>query len=251
MRVPPRLAPRDRPRASTACACSSFARTLSPYSSARAGNVARCDSAASWKNSGHVSSGGSGIVASTTRAPSRSSRSTYCSAASVLRLAPAADRRRPRQQPDRQARERAAAGTRRTGKHRPHRARRRRRVVAIGPTVSKLGQSGKTPSIGIRPQLGFRPTRPQHAAGSRIEQPVSVPRPMSQSPAASAAALPPDEPPVVRPGMRADSARCRTTGSGSSRPTRTRAGSPCRRRPRRRRRAAAPRARCASGTWSA
>ena len=32
---------------STACASSSFARTFSPYSSARAGNVARCDSAAS------------------------------------------------------------------------------------------------------------------------------------------------------------------------------------------------------------
>ena len=73
-------------------------------------------------------------------------------------------------------------------------------VRAIGPTVSKLGQSGKTPSTGIRPQLGFSPTTPQQDAGSRIEQPVSVPRPRSQRPSASAAALPPDEPPVVRPG---------------------------------------------------
>jgi len=40
--------------------------------------------------------------------------------------------------------------------------------------------------------------------------------------------------------------RGRTTGSGSSRPTRTRAGSPCRRSRRPRRRAAARRARCAS-----
>src|SRR5919197_1145473 len=73
-------------------------------------------------------------------------------------------------------------------------------VRAIGPTVSKLGQSGKTPSVETRPQLGFRPTTPQHAAGSRTEPPVSVPRPRSQSPAASAAALPPDEPPAIRPG---------------------------------------------------
>ena len=43
---------------------------------------------------------------------------------------------------------------------------------------------------------------PQHDDGSLIEQPVSVPIPMSQSPAASAAALPPDEPPVVLPGWR-------------------------------------------------
>ena len=40
------------------------------------GKVARCDSAASWKKSGHVSPGGSGIAVSTTRAPSASSRST-------------------------------------------------------------------------------------------------------------------------------------------------------------------------------
>ena len=68
--------------------------------------------------------------------------------------------------------------------------------------MSKVGQSGKTPSIGMRPQLGFSPTRSQHDAGRRIEQPVSVPMPRSQRPAASAAALPPDEPPVVRPGWR-------------------------------------------------
>ncbi len=75
-------------------------------------------------------------------------------------------------------------------------------VVPIGPTVSKEGQSGNTPSTGIRPQLGFRPTTPQHDAGSRIEQPVSVPIPMSHIPAASPAAFPPDEPPVVLPGWR-------------------------------------------------
>ena len=54
----------------------------------------------------------------------------------------------------------------------------------------------------MRPQLGFSPTTPQQEAGSRTEQPVSVPSPRSQRPAASAAAFPPDEPPVVRPGRR-------------------------------------------------
>src|SRR3954470_227264 len=56
------------------------------------------------------------------------------------------------------------------------------------------------PSIAMRPHEGFRTTTPQHAAGRRIEQPVSVASPRSARPAATAAALPPDEPPVVRPG---------------------------------------------------
>src|SRR4029077_17773661 len=72
--------------------------------------------------------------------------------------------------------------------------------LAIGPTVSSVGQSGKTPSIAIDPQRGFSPTMPQQAEGSRIEQPVSVPRARSQKPAATAAALPLLEPPVVLPG---------------------------------------------------
>src|SRR5438445_9589230 len=56
------------------------------------------------------------------------------------------------------------------------------------------------PAIGISPQRGLSPTVPQQADGRRIEQPVSVPSPRSHMPAASAAALPLDEPPVVRPG---------------------------------------------------
>ena len=71
---------------------------------------------------------------------------------------------------------------------------------AIGPTVSSVGTSGKTPAVDTAPQLGFRPMVSQQAEGSRIEQPVSVPSPRSQRPAASAAALPLDEPPVVLPG---------------------------------------------------
>ena len=71
---------------------------------------------------------------------------------------------------------------------------------AIGPTVSSIGTSGKTPSVGIRPHCDFSPTTSQAAEGRRIEQPVSVPSASSQSLAASAAAEPDDEPPVVRPG---------------------------------------------------
>ena len=71
---------------------------------------------------------------------------------------------------------------------------------AIGPTVSKLGASGNTPSADTSPQDGLKPTTPQHAAGSRTEPALSVPSATSQSPAASAAALPPLEPPGIRPG---------------------------------------------------
>ena len=41
---------------------------------------------------------------------------------------------------------------------------------------------------------------PQQADGIRIEPPESVPSAASASPAASAAALPPLEPPAIRPG---------------------------------------------------
>ena len=46
--------------------------------------------------------------------------------------------------------------------------------------------------------MGFTPTTPQKAAGSRIEPPVSVPSVPCASRAATAAALPPEEPPGVR-----------------------------------------------------
>ena len=69
-----------------------------------------------------------------------------------------------------------------------------------GPTVSNEGQSGNTPSIGTLPCRVLSPTISQAAAGSLTEQPVSVPIPRSHSPPAIAAALPLEEPPVVRPG---------------------------------------------------
>src|SRR3954447_12920825 len=71
---------------------------------------------------------------------------------------------------------------------------------AIGPAWSKLGASGNTPSIGTRPYVGLNPAIPQHAAGIRIEPPVSVPVAPSASPSTSAAADPPLDPPAVRPG---------------------------------------------------
>ena len=46
---------------------------------------------------------------------------------------------------------------------------------AIGPTVSKLGESGHTPSSGMRPQVVFSPAVPQQAEGMRTEPPVSLP----------------------------------------------------------------------------
>ena len=71
---------------------------------------------------------------------------------------------------------------------------------AIGPAVSKLGASGKQPSIGTRPWLGLKPTTPHQAAGILIDPPESVPSAPSANPAATAAALPPLDPPATRPG---------------------------------------------------
>src|SRR5947209_717750 len=49
-----------------------------------------------------------------------------------------------------------------------------------------------------RPREGFRPKSPQHEAGMRIEPPPSEPCARGRTPAATAAAAPPDEPPGVR-----------------------------------------------------
>ena len=73
-------------------------------------------------------------------------------------------------------------------------------VRAIGPTVSRSGASGKTPSVAIAPNGVLSPTTSQPAAGRRTEPPVSVPSASAPMPAASAAALPELEPPVMRPG---------------------------------------------------
>ena len=66
------------------------------------------------------------------------------------------------------------------------------------PTWSSEGASGSTPSVGTEPKVGLCPTSPQNAAGSRIEQPVSVPSASGVIPAATAAADPPLDPPGMR-----------------------------------------------------
>ena len=49
----------------------------------------------------------------------------------------------------------------------------------------------------MRPRVGFRPNRPQHDAGMRIEPPPSEAFAAGRMPAATAAAAPPEEPPAV------------------------------------------------------
>jgi hypothetical protein len=51
---------------------------------------------------------------------------------------------------------------------------------------------------GTRPYVGFNPKIPQNAAGIRTDPPPSVPRLSGPAPSATAAALPPLEPPAVR-----------------------------------------------------
>ena len=60
--------------------------------------------------------------------------------------------------------------------------------------------SGKTPARLMRPKLGFHPTRPQSADGTRTEPPVSVPSEASAIPAATETAEPLLEPPGSRSG---------------------------------------------------
>ena len=50
-----------------------------------------------------------------------------------------------------------------------------------------------------RPRLGFSPNSPQQPAGMRIDPPPSLPWAMGTMPAATAAAEPPEDPPLERP----------------------------------------------------
>ena len=70
------------------------------------------------------------------------------------------------------------------------------------PGVSLLGESGKASLIHAMPGVSRSPNRPQNAAGTRMEPPVSVPMASGTMPAATAAAEPLLEPPVVRSGKR-------------------------------------------------
>ena len=115
-----------------------------PYSSARLGKVSACERTASCWNTGHVSAGGPGISASTTRAPSDSSRSgPGLGCVARLRLAAVGEIGRARSSPTVRPRSRGS------GTGRPvstdHTAATSSTERAIGPTVSNDGQSGTHP----------------------------------------------------------------------------------------------------------
>ena len=70
--------------------------------------------------------------------------------------------------------------------------------VANGPIWSRLEAKAISPMRLTTPYVGFTPTTPHSAAGWRIDPPVSLPKPRVAKPAATAAALPPLEPPGTR-----------------------------------------------------
>ena len=71
---------------------------------------------------------------------------------------------------------------------------------AIGPAVSRVCESGTMPACDQRKVVGRMLVMPQSAAGTRMDPPVSVPRAAGARRAATAAALPPLEPPGMRVG---------------------------------------------------
>ena len=79
-----------------------------------------------------------------------------------------------------------------------------------------LRPSSETPPEGaseLRARRGFRPTRPQQAAGIRIEPVPSLPDAAPMSPAATAAAEPPLEPPGDSSGLQGFRVRPKSAGS--------------------------------------
>ena len=80
-----------------------------------------------------------------------------------------------------------------------------RTVPAIGPNTAGLSCAGSVEAGSGTARgraLGLSPTTPQHAAGIRIEPPMSLPSHSGTNPAATAAALPPEEPPADSRGSR-------------------------------------------------
>ena len=67
--------------------------------------------------------------------------------------------------------------------------------------------SGTVPVSGTRLAVGFQPTMPQSAAGTRQEPPVSEPSPARPMPSATATAAPEEEPPGNRPVARSQGER--------------------------------------------
>src|SRR5215204_1776048 len=70
-------------------------------------------------------------------------------------------------------------------------------------TCSIAAPSQSSPSmgpVGVRPRVGLSPKMPQHDAGIRMDPPPSPPPAIGTIPAATAAADPPLDPPLVRVG---------------------------------------------------
>lgn len=67
------------------------------------------------------------------------------------------------------------------------------------PTLWPPQPSPTSGPLGLRARVGFRPNRPQAAAGMRIEPPPSVACAIGRMRAATQAAAPPDEPPELWP----------------------------------------------------
>ena len=70
--------------------------------------------------------------------------------------------------------------------------------VSTNSCVSGPQYSPKSGPSVVRARLGFRPTIPHIDAGNRIDPPMSLPCATGTRPAATAAAEPPLEPPVLR-----------------------------------------------------
>ena len=75
-----------------------------------------------------------------------------------------------------------------------------RTVRASGPLVPSPVTSPPNGALLIRPRLGLIPNRPFMLAGMRIDPPPSLPCANGTSPAATATAAPPLEPPASRDG---------------------------------------------------
>ena len=76
-------------------------------------------------------------------------------------------------------------------------------VRVIGVMLERLAKASGAMSCGTTPTDCLKPTTPLQAAGMRVEPPASVPTPIGHTPAASATAAPPDEPPLVRSAAQA------------------------------------------------
>ena len=76
-----------------------------------------------------------------------------------------------------------------------------RTLREITPSLHAPNHTSPKPGpLEMRPREGFSANRPQQAAGMRSEPPPSLPEAMGTTPAATAAAEPPLEPPLVREG---------------------------------------------------